>query len=135
MTGATALQDSFVYDSLGIYNISAVLYVRGFYLFNIYLNNTVTNQFELIMNCPFNLTLDPNQPSANYSVVSGSGLTRDLIGRVEDIYLEVIDIYGNPYNQSMFRNMSVYNISVVCNQTDIIPVNLTDSNTFCKIHS
>ena len=85
MTGATALQDSFVYDSLGIYNISAVLYVRGFYLFNIYLNNTVTNQFELIMNCPFNLTLDPNEPSANYSVVSGSGLTRDLIGRVEDI--------------------------------------------------
>lgn len=135
MTGATALQDSFVYDSLGIYNISAVLYVRGFYLFNIYLNNTVTNQFELIMNCPFNLTLDPNEPSANYSVVSGSGLMRDLIGRVEDIYLEVKDIYGNPYNQSVFRNMSVYNISVLCNQTDIIPVNLTDSNTFCKLHS
>ena len=40
---ANVSHDFQLYIEKGIYNVSSTLYVRGFYLFYIYLNNTVTN--------------------------------------------------------------------------------------------
>lgn len=69
----------------------------------------------------------PNEPSPVYSLVSGSGVTKVMIGRVEYLYLQVQDIYDNKYNYAKFMDNSVYKITVICNETDSRPVNLTSS--------
>lgn len=77
----------YVYVEKGIYEFNATLFVRGNYFFNIYLNDSVEGRFVKIKNSPFDLEVFPAEPSANFSSVTGSGVTKTIIGRTEEIYL------------------------------------------------
>jgi hypothetical protein len=59
-------------------------------------------------------------------------VTKTIIGRVEEIDIQVRDIYNNEFNSSTYLDKLVYNVSVVCNNTDKIPVNLTLSHPKCN---
>lgn len=131
-TGVTVSDIPYFYVEKGIYEFNATLFVRGNYYFNIYLQDQVEGRFTKIKNSPFYLEVFPAEPSANYSSVSGSGVTKTIIGRVEEIDIQVRDIYNNEFNSSTYLDKLVYNVSVVCNNTDKIPVNLTSSHPKCN---
>ena len=86
-----------------------------------------------IANSPFKLTVYPNKASAQYSYVNGSGIHAVTVGLIADIYLQVKDIYNNDYNKDTLLDKQVYNITVICNSSYSIPVNLTDSSVLSKV--
>ena len=86
-----------------------------------------------IADSPFKLTVYPNKASAQYSYVNGSGIHAVTVGLIADIYLQVKDIYNNDYNKDTLLDKQVYNITVICNSTYSIPVNLTDSSVLSKV--
>lgn len=124
VTGLSYGHESQAHLGTGIYELKYTLYKIGYYTFNIYLKDG-SNQFQKIAGSPFWLWVYPNDPYPETAIVSGSGVKGVLIGRIEEIYLKIRDQYENDYNKAVFQGKSVYYISVVSNETDIIPVNLT----------
>lgn len=110
-----------------MYEFTTTLDVIGVYSFIIYLKND-DGLYERIKGNPFYLHVYPNEPSYTYTLVSGSGVKSMNIGRVEHLTLEVMDIFNNQYDQLNFKDNLVYKVSCVCNETFIIPVNLTYKN-------
>jgi hypothetical protein len=129
--GVGALQDEYHHTELGIYEFTSTLFTIGVYKFSIYLQND-DGLYEQIRDSPFTLEVFPNEPSPQYSLISGSGVNKIMIGRVEHLFLEVKDLYNNKYNMNYFKDNLVYHISLICNDTNSIHVNLTTSQPKSK---
>jgi hypothetical protein len=119
------------YIGNGIYNLTTRAYTSGIYDFDVYFGSVSTSTEE-IENTPTSLYISPTYPSADKSTASGTGIKSSVVGRVENIFLQVNDLYGNAYNSATINGMSVYNVTAVANNTISIAVNLTTFYASCK---
>ena len=78
--------------------------MRGIYSFEINVKNKANTEGKYlpIKGVPFTLEVYPNDPAANFSVATGSGVTQVNIGRVEEIFPNLKDILKNDYNKEYF---------------------------------
>ena len=81
----------------GIYNLTTLAYRSGYYDYYLLVQD-VDAVYRQIAGSPFRIYVNPSNASNTTTSVRGSGVTKAIIGRKEQIYLQVNDIYGNPYN-------------------------------------
>eukprot|EP00347_Sterkiella_histriomuscorum_P007352 403349276 len=115
------------YVGNGVYNITAVLYIIGWYEYSIKVMD-FNSQYGDIKDTPAFLYLNSTYPSASNSRASGSGVSKAIIGRKEQVYLQVNDIFGNMYSSDKYASQLIFNLYVEVDGGKIVPVNLTSSN-------
>ena len=86
-----------------------------------------------IYKTPAYIYLNATYPSPDYSTASGSGTVKAIIGRKENLYLQVLDIYANMYSSDKYKGELVYRTYVKVNGNQIVPVNLTKSTNSSNI--
>ncbi|CDW86507.1 keratin-associated protein 10- [Stylonychia lemnae] len=115
-----------VYEGEGVYILTTTLTVIGWYEYNILVRNEASF-FGKIKNSPFSLYLNSSYPSRETTRAVGSGVTKAIIGRKEQVYLQINDKFENQYSSDTYQGNQAYQLYVAAD-TKIVPVNLSGSS-------
>ena len=70
-----------------------------------------------IVGSPFTIFVNSSYPSAGNSRALGSGVQNAIIGRVEQIYLQINDAYNNQYSSDTYNGTYVYEAWLIADGT------------------
>jgi hypothetical protein len=90
-----------------VYSLITTLYTTGWYSYYITVDDG-SGYYSDINSSPFPIHVNSSYPSHDNSRALGSGVTRAIAGRTEQIYLQVNDIHGNKYSSDYYGGTYVY---------------------------